>query len=184
MNEKQKTNLSKFLALVLRHQPEAAGISLDAHGWADVPELLNGMAAAGNPLTAEELEDIVRTDGKQRYAFDESHTKIRANQGHSVQIDAELTPQTPPDTLWHGTASRFLESILREGLKPMSRLYVHLSGDADTALDVGARHGKPVVLAVDARRMAEDGCLFYISANGVWLTKTVPPAYLRTEAAR
>jgi len=101
-----------------------------------------------------------------------------------VQIDAELTPQTPPDTLWHGTASRFLESILREGLKPMSRLYVHLSGDADTALDVGARHGKPVVLAVDARRMAEDGCLFYISANGVWLTKTVPPAYLRTEAAR
>ena len=183
MNEKQKISRSKFLALVLRHQPAAAGISLDAHGWAEVPALLNGMAAAGHPVTAEELEEIVRTDAKQRYAFDETHTRIRANQGHSVQVDAELTAQTPPDTLWHGTASRFLESILRDGLKPMSRLYVHLSSDAETAVKVGMRHGRPVVLAVDAKRMAADGYLFYISANGVWLTKIVPPEYLHTEAS-
>lgn len=182
MNEKQKKNTSVFLALVLRHKPDAAGVTLDAHGWTDVPLLLKGMTAAGYPADMALLEEIVRTDAKQRYAFNEDHTKIRANQGHSVAVEIEMTEAAPPPMLWHGTASRFLDSILREGLKPMSRQYVHLSKDIETARTVGARHGKPVILEIDTQRMTADGYRFYLSPNGIWLTAAVPPQYLRITA--
>ncbi|MBR4201014.1 MAG: RNA 2'-phosphotransferase [Oscillospiraceae bacterium] len=178
MNKKSMTQTSKFLSLVLRHQPEAAGITLDSHGWADVPALLGGMTAAGCPVDTALLEEIVRTDEKQRYSFNAEHTKIRANQGHSVKVDLNLRPVAPPEFLWHGTASRFLDSILREGLKPMSRQYVHLSPDTGTAEKVGSRHGRPVILQIAAQQMAQDGYLFYQAENGVWLTDTVPPQYI------
>ena len=176
--EKQKTRTSKFISLVLRHQPDAAGITLDAHGWADVKKLLRGMTAAGHPADTALLEEIVRTDEKQRYSFNEDHTKIRANQGHSVAVDLELKPVAPPEFLWHGTASRFLGSIMQEGLKPMSRQYVHLSPDAETARKVGLRHGKPVILQISAGEMAQEGFRFYRAENGVWLTDTVPVRYI------
>lgn len=176
--EKQKTHTSKFISLVLRHQPDAAGITLDPHGWADVSALLKGMQAAGCPTDQALLEEIVRTDAKQRYAFNEDHTKIRANQGHSVAADLEFKPVEPPESLWHGTASRFLDSIMQEGLKPMSRQYVHLSPDIETAKKVGIRHGKPVILQIDTKRMHADGFLFYRAENGVWLTGSVPVRYI------
>ena len=154
--------LSLFLSLVLRHQPEAAGITLDEHGWADVEALIQGISGTG-----------------RRYSFNEDRTLIRANQGHSIPVDVELTETTPPQVLYHGTASRFEQAILEQGLKPMSRLYVHLSGDAKTALTVGRRHGNPVVFEVDSGRMSRDGEHFYISQNGVWLTKRVKPEYLK-----
>lgn len=176
--------LSVFLSLVLRHQPEAAGITLDEHGWADVEALIQGISGTGRPLDMELLdmellEDIVRTDAKGWYSFNEDRTLIRANQGHSIPVDVELTETAPPQVLYHGTASRFEQAILEQGLKPMSRLYVHLSGDAKTALTVGRRHGKPVVFEVDSGRMSRDGEHFYISQNGVWLTKRVKPEYLK-----
>ena len=177
-NEKQKIHTSRFISLVLRHQPDAADITLDPHGWADVEKLLRGMAKAGFPADADMLEEIVRTDEKQRYSFNEDHTKIRANQGHSVAVDLELKPAEPPELLWHGTASRFLSSIMQEGLKPMSRQYVHLSPDIETAEKVGIRHGKPVILQIDTKRMHADGFLFYRAENGVWLTDTVPVRYI------
>ena len=171
--------LSVFLSLVLRHQPEAAGITLDEHGWADVEALIQGISGTGRPMDMELLEDIVRTDAKGRYSFNEDRTLIRANQGHSIPVDVELTETAPPQVLYHGTASRFEQAILEQGLKPMSRLYVHLSGDAKTALTVGRRHGKPVVFEVDSGRMSRDGEHFIISQNGVWLTKRVKPEYLK-----
>ena len=149
--------LSVFLSLVLRHQPEAAGITLDEHGWADVEALIQGISGTGRPMDMELLEDIVRTDAKGWYSFNEDRTLIRANQGHSIPVDVELTETAPPQVLYHGTASRFEQAILEQGLKPMSRLYVHLSGDAKTALTVGRRHGKPVVFEVDSGRMRRDG---------------------------
>lgn len=169
--------LGRFLSLVLRHDPGAAGISLDEHGWADVEELLAGVNRTGRRIDKTVLERIVRENNKQRYAFNEDHTKIRANQGHSVRVDVELKPTQPPRYLYHGTASRFLPQIQREGIRSMSRQYVHLSGDWDTALAVGKRHGSPVVLTVDARAMAEDGVVFYRSENGVWLCEEVAPRY-------
>lgn len=185
LSKKQAVRTSKFLSLVLRHQPEAAGITLDAHGWAEVAALLNGMNGAGFPCDAEALAEIVRTDEKQRYAFNADGTKIRASQGHSVSVNSDLTETAPPQVLWHGTATRFLECIMQEGLKPMSRQYVHLSRDAETAYKVGLRHGKPVILRVDAQRMAQDGMRFFLAANGVWLTDAVPPQYLQiTETAK
>ena len=173
------TQTSKFLSLLLRHNPAAAGLTLDEHGWADVAELIAGVnAAGGHHLTMETLEEIVRTDGKQRYSFNEDHTLIRANQGHSIPVDVELEEAVPPDTLYHGTGEKYVESIDREGLIPKSRLYVHLSADIPTAEKVGQRHGKPVIYKVDCRRMAADGFRFYLSVNKVWLTKEVPVKYL------
>ena len=160
--------LSVFLSLVLRHQPEAAGITLDEHGWADVEALIQGISGTGRPMDMELLEDIVRTDAKGRYSFNEDRTLIRANQGHSIPVDVELTETAPPQVLYHGTASRFEQAILEQGLKPMSRLYVHLSGDAKTALTVGRRHGKPVVFEVDSGRMSRDGEHFlHITKRGM-----------------
>lgn len=182
MGQKGNKKLSVFLSLVLRHQPQAAGIALDSHGWADVEELIRGINGTGRKIDREILEDIVRTDEKGRYAFDETGKKIRANQGHSVLVDVDLEEKLPPEILYHGTASRFLDAIFAEGLKPMSRLYVHLSPDAATAVKVGKRHGKVVVLEVESGRMAKEGIKFYQSANGVWLTRQVLPKYLKHSA--
>lgn len=173
--------LGRFLSLVLRHDPDAAGISLDEHGWADVQELLNGVRRSGRQINLETLERIVRENNKQRYSFNADHTKIRANQGHSLQVDVELTAVKPPRYLYHGTASRFLPAIQREGIKKMSRQYVHLSGNFQTAVEVGRRHGSPVVITISAEAMAHDGVTFYLSENGVWLCEYVAPEYFFTE---
>lgn len=174
--------LSVFISLVLRHNPDAAGITLDEHGWADVEDLLAGINATGRRIDRVALEEIVRTDNKQRYSFNEDKTLIRANQGHSIPVDVELKEQEPPEFLYHGTADRFLGSIMSQGLKPMSRLYVHLSRDAETAYKVGQRHGKPVILKVHTGQMARDGFQFYLSENGVWLTGKVDAKYLERQA--
>lgn len=173
---------SKFISLILRHKPETIGISLDEHGWADVQEMIQGINATGNHHLSEGLlEEIVRTDEKQRYSFNEDHTLIRANQGHSIPVDVELERKTPPAVLYHGTGEKYTASIDEQGLIPKSRLYVHLSSDVETARKVGNRHGKPVVYMVDCAAMAADGYSFYLSANNVWLTKTVPAKYLNKQ---
>ena len=172
------TQISKLISLVLRHHPERLGLTLDNHGWADTKALIKAINAI-QPFDMEQLERIVQTDNKQRYAFSLDKARIRANQGHSIPVDLELTPRTPPNILWHGTGERFVSAIIQEGLKPMSRQYVHLSADPETAVKVGRRHGRPVLFTVDAARMAGDGLLFYRSENGVWLTDTVPPQYLK-----
>ena len=170
---------SKLLSLILRHKPEAVGITLDPHGWADVDELVFKMNQTGRfALDKALLEEIVRTDNKQRYAFNEDHSRIRANQGHSIQVDVELEEKIPPEILYHGTGEKSVASILQQGLKPRSRLYVHLSPTPEVARQVGSRHGKPVVFQVDAGKMSADGIPFYLSKNGVWLVKEVPPQYL------
>ena len=168
---------SKFISLILRHRPEVIGIPLDEHGWANVNDLIAGVARQ-QPFDAAMLDEIVATDAKQRYSFNADKTLIRANQGHSVAVDVELEQKAPPMQLYHGTGEKYVSSIEAQGLLPRSRLYVHLSADMDTALKVGSRHGRPVVYRIDAGRMARDGYLFYQSANGVWLTKAVPAAYL------
>lgn len=168
---------SKFISLILRHKPEAIGISLDEHGWADVDELIAGISRT-HELDRDILEEIVRTDDKQRYSFNEDKTLIRANQGHSIPVDVELDEVKPPEELWHGTGEKYVLSIDRQGLLPKSRLYVHLSKDEETAVKVGKRHGKPVLYIVKARKMYRDGYKFYLSKNGVWLTKEVPVKYL------
>ena len=177
-NKNSMKGLSVFISLVLRHEPEAAGITLDEHGWAQVDELIDGMNSRGRAIDLELLKQIVAEDEKGRYRFSEDGTLIRANQGHSIPVDVELKEAEPPAVLYHGTAERFMESIMDQGLMPMSRLYVHLSKDYETAVKVGKRHGTPVVLTVDAAKMAEDGEKFYISDNGVWLTKKVGAEYL------
>lgn len=174
---KSDIRLGRFLSLVLRHNPQAAGITLDAHGWADVEALLAGVRASGRAIDRETLERIVRENSKQRYAFNDDHSRIRASQGHSIAVDLALRPARPPQVLYHGTAERFLPAIRREGLRPMGRQYVHLSPDPETAAAVGRRHGRPVVLAVDAAAMVRDGAVFYRSENGVWLCGSVPAAY-------
>ena len=179
-SDKQMKNTSKFISLILRHKPETIGISLDEHGWADVQELIEGVDRfPGQSLDMETLEEIVRTDAKQRYSFNEDHTLIRANQGHSIQVDVELEEKIPPDVLWHGTGEKFVPSIDAQGLIPKSRLYVHLSSDPQTAKVVGSRHGRPVIYQVDCRQMTEDGYKYFLSANKVWLTKHVPAKYLK-----
>ena len=178
-SDKRMKNTSKFISLILRHKPEVVGISLDEHGWADVEDLIVGVnRSEGHFLDMEILEEIVRSDEKQRYSFNEDHTLIRANQGHSIPVDVELEEKTPPDILWHGTGEKYVSTIDEQGLIPKSRLYVHLSSDVETAKKVGSRHGKPVIYCVDCRKMTEDGFLFYLSVNKVWLTKAVPPRYL------
>ncbi|MCD8190073.1 MAG: RNA 2'-phosphotransferase [Clostridiales bacterium] len=168
---------SKYLSLILRHEPELIGITLDEHGWAEVDALIAGVSHT-HPLTMETLEQIVREDAKQRYSFNGDKTLIRANQGHSVPVDVELEEVTPPEVLYHGTGRQSTASIDAQGLLPMSRLYVHLSADYATAKTVGQRHGKPVVYRVHSGKMYADGFRFYRSVNGVWLTEAVPARYL------
>lgn len=180
MNEKEKIHKGKFLSLILRHQPATIGLTLDEAGWASVDELLCKLAEHKQPLTRAELEALVLTNDKQRYSFSEDGSYIRANQGHSLKtIDLGLEPMQPPAILYHGTASRFVELILQEGLNAQSRQHVHLSKDIQTATKVGTRHGKPVILVVDAQQMQIDGFQFYCSANQVWLTEKVPAKYLK-----
>ena len=171
--------LSVFISLILRHKPDVIGITLDEHGWANVKELIDGINSSGRRINMEMLEEIVRTDNKGRYSFNENKELIRANQGHSINVNVELKEAKPPDTLYHGTATKSLENIKRQGIKPMSRVYVHLSKDLDTATNVGGRHGKCVVLVVDTQRMFDDGLKFYLSENGVWLTKYIDWKYIK-----
>ncbi len=173
----KEKDISKFISLILRHKPETIGISLDEHGWANVDELIEGISKT-RPIDRVLLEKIVKEDEKQRYSFSEDKMLIRANQGHSVLVDVEPEKKNPPDILWHGTAEKYVTSINEQGLIPKSRLYVHLSADYDTAVKVGRRHGNPVVYQVDTKKMSENGYEFFISENGVWLTKAVPKEYL------
>jgi putative RNA 2'-phosphotransferase len=178
MNKDRATSISKYLSLVLRHNPAAGGVRLDADGWVRVEDLLAGAARHGHFFNSAELEEVVQTNEKQRFAFDSDGQRIRANQGHSVSVDLGLTPETPPEILYHGTVERFLSSIMKKGLDKRTRQYVHLSLDVDTATRVGSRRGKPVILKIAAGSMYADGFRFHCSANGVWLTERVPPQYI------
>ncbi|MBQ9327937.1 MAG: RNA 2'-phosphotransferase [Solobacterium sp.] len=173
----QTTSTSKYLSLILRHKPEAVGITLDGHGWAHTAELIHQVNQT-HPLTMELLEEIVRTDEKQRFSFNEDKTKIRANQGHSIPVDVEMEEGEPPELLYHGTGEKYVASILKQGLLPKSRLYVHLSTDTSTARKVGSRHGNPMIFLVQAGQMYRDGYVFRYSENGIWMTKQVPVSYL------
>ena len=169
---------SKFLSLVLRHEPQRIGIVLDSAGWTDVAGLLAACAAHGMAMTRDQLAEVVATSDKQRFALSDDGARIRANQGHSVDVELELAPATPPDVLYHGTADRFLDSIRAQGLVKQERHHVHLSATREVAIQVGARHGRPVVLVVRAAAMVAAGHAFYRSANGVWLVDHVPAAFL------
>lgn len=170
--------ISRFLSLVLRHKPDAIDLALDAHGWADVDALIRLANAHGRRLNRSVLEHVVAANDKQRFAFSPDGLRIRASQGHSVDVDLALSPQEPPATLYHGTAERFVASIRAHGLRPGSRNHVHLSADVVTARKVGQRHGTPVILEVRAQAMSAAGLKFYRSANGVWLTEGVPIEYI------
>ncbi len=178
MDEKRKVRVSRFLSKHLRHSPEAIGLTLSPGGWVSVDALLAAAARHGCPITRDELGEVIATSDKQRFALDEAGARVRANQGHSVEVDLELEPATPPDELYHGTAEYVLASILKGGLLKMRRHHVHLSPDVATAVKVGSRHGKAVVLTVAAGKMAGNGFRFFVSANGVWLVDHVPPEYL------
>lgn len=179
MDPKRLVRVSKFLSLHLRHQPADLGLTLEPGGWAPVLDLLAGAARKGFPIAPDELSEVVRANDKQRFALDATGTKVRANQGHSTEVDLQLEPADPPATLYHGTADRFLGVIRRGGLLKMARHHVHLSPDIATASKVGARHGRLALLEVDAAGMRAAGYIFYRSANGVWLVDAVPPEYLR-----
>lgn len=176
---KNKIEISKLLSLVLRHKPETIGIMLDENGWCNVNELLEKLNENGYSLDFETLKIVVDTNSKKRFVIDEIEGKIRANQGHSLNIDLGLEKVSPPDVLYHGTADRFVDSILKSGLLKGERHDVHLSLDLETALNVGKRHGKPVVFIVDSKQMFEDGLEFKVSGNEVWLTDYVPAKYLK-----
>jgi len=176
-------NLSKFLSLILRHDPSSIGITLDINGWADVEELINGFKLKGNVVSVSDLEQIVLEDTKGRYVFNTDKTKIRATQGHSIKVDLELQEMVPPSVLFHGTNSRFLDSIMREGLKPMQRHHVHLSEDLKTARDVADRRLKKdthtVIFAIRTEELISKNIKFYKSENNVWLVDSVSPLFLR-----
>jgi putative RNA 2'-phosphotransferase len=169
------TRTSKSLSYVLRHNPKSIGLILDKQGWANVADLLS----KNKHLTLELLKEVVAKDNKQRYSFNEDGTKIRANQGHSINVDLGLKAVEPPDILFHGTATRFLDSIMENGLVAGTRNHVHLSADNETAVKVGSRHGKPVVLKIKSGEMHKKGIQFYKSENGVWLTNNVPIQYIQ-----
>ena len=169
---------SKHLSRILRHEPELIGLKVDAQGWARIDELLRQLKRAGRGISEAQLLESVETNDKKRFTISPDGRRIRAAQGHSIDVDLGLPALTPPPTLYHGTASQNLDRIFERGLDPGRRLQVHLSSDPETAMRVGRRHGKPVVLRVDAARIYEDGCIFFRSDNGVWLTATVPSDYL------
>lgn len=176
---KNEINISKFLSLVLRHQPETIGIQLDQNGWTDVTELIEKSNNYGVKFDRETLNHIVDTNSKKRFAFNETLDKIRASQGHSIEIELGYTNQKPPEILYHGTGEKSVQSIIDTGLEKRSRQLVHLSNDIETAIKVGQRHGKPFVFKVLAEQMYNDNFQFYISDNGVWLTDNVPTKYLK-----
>jgi putative RNA 2'-phosphotransferase len=170
--------ISKLLSLVLRHRPDRLGLSLDAAGYVDVLLLLEALARHAEPLTRDDLERMVHENDKQRFAFNAERTRIRASQGHSVAVELEYAPVAPPATLYHGTVARFAAAIRRHGLQRRARQFVHLSPDIETATMVGSRRGKPIVLIIRAGEMSTEGFEFYLSANGVWLTREVPPRFI------
>jgi putative RNA 2'-phosphotransferase len=178
MTPREIIKTSKFLSLILRHEPERVGLTLGEAGWIGVEELLQAVKRHGVALSLDQLKHIVATSDKKRFAFSEDGLRIRASQGHSVEVDLQYAPQTPPEILYHGTAERFLESILREGLKKMERHDVHLSAETRVTLQVGSRHGKPVLLTIRAGEMHRAGFVFRCSANGVWLVDHVPPQHI------
>jgi putative RNA 2'-phosphotransferase len=171
--------VSKFLSKHLRHEPEAIGLTLSDGGWVSVDALMAASTKAGVFLNKDILDEVVRTNDKKRFSYDETGTLIRANQGHSVEVDLQLKPQVPPQILYHGTVEKFMPSIEKEGLSKMQRHHVHLSKDKETAIKVGSRRGKPVILEVDSHKMAEDGFEFLLSDNGVWLVDQVPGRYIK-----
>lgn len=180
MADADHNKISKFLSFVLRHKPEAIGLVLDEQGWANINELINKAHQSGEvvALDINLLLAVVESSDKKRFAISDDGQRIRANQGHSVNVDLQLKPETPPEFLYHGTATRFLDSILEEGLKPQQRQHVHLSTDIKTATAVGQRYGKPVILKIKALLMHEQGFLFYRSENGVWLTNHISKRFL------
>lgn len=179
MEEKQLVRISKFLAKHLRHEPEALDLQLEPGGWVPVAALLSACDRRGFPLTREQLDEVVLRNNKQRFSFDATGTRIRANQGHSTEVDLQLEPVEPPAALFHGTHHRAADTVEQEGLQRMARHHVHLSPDIPTAETVGARRGRPVIFRIDAAGMHAAGHLFYRSENGVWLTDAVPPEFLR-----
>lgn len=170
--------IGKYISYLLRHHPEEAGLTLDEHGWVSVNELIAAVERKYSGFDRAVLDEIVATNNKKRYSYSEDETLIRANQGHSVQVDVQLPTAQPPEYLYHGTGEKFVPDIDRMGLIPKSRLHVHLSADTDTARVVGKRHGNPVIYRVNAAEMSRDGFVFYLSVNGVWLTDNVPVKYL------
>ena len=179
MTPNQTTRLSKFLSLILRHNPGAAGVVLDSAGWVAVGELLAGCARAGKSMTREQLDHVVANNDKKRFEFSADGLLIRASQGHSLEVELDYESQTPPDLLYHGTASRFVDSIRAGGLLKQARHHVHLSAEITTATQVGSRHGKPVVLTIRAGEMHRAGYAFFRSTNGVWLVDAVPVEFIQ-----
>lgn len=171
-------NISKYMSLILRHKPDVIGIELDEHGWANVNDLISGIEKDNHGFNFELLEEIVRSDSKQRYSFNDDKILIRANQGHSINVDVELKKKESPEYLYHGTGEKYVKSINQDGLIPKSRLYVHLSKDIKTAENVGKRHGKEIIYRINSGRMYRNGYKFYLSENGIWLTKEAPVKYL------
>jgi putative RNA 2'-phosphotransferase len=176
MNQRKK--VGRFLSYVLRHRPDGIGLQLDENGWADVDELIGRAKGACPEISREMLDEVVRVDEKQRFALSEDRKRIRANQGHSIPIDLGLDPTEPPEFLYHGTATRHLAGIRKDGLRCMERQYVHLSLDVKTATEVGQRHGEPIILKVKARELWNEGQRFYLSPNGVWLTDDIPAEFV------
>ncbi len=179
MNEENLIRTSKFLSLVLRHQPDAAGIQLDAAGWVKVDELLAGCARAGRVLSKGDLDQVVAENSKKRFEFSADNQLIRASQGHSVEVNLQFEPRIPPEFLYHGTATRFLEAIRLTGLQKMKRHHVHLSQETVMTLAVGSRHGKAVLLTINAGEMRQKGFEFFLSTNGVWLVDHVPAEFIQ-----
>ena len=181
MSPEREIRVSKFLSKHLRHEPERLGLTLEPGGWVGVNALLEACARHRFPISRDELDHVVQNNPKKRFAYDDSESKIRAQQGHSVEIDLELQPSDPPPLLFHGTPERNIDVIQRDGLLRMNRHHVHLSPDRETARIVGMRRGRPAIFVIDAQGMCSDGFTFYQSGNGVWLVDAVPPRYLRLE---
>jgi putative RNA 2'-phosphotransferase len=179
MTEQHKKRISKFLSYVLRHHPELINLNLDENGWANVEELITRSKRDPHEgISFEELDEIVETNDKKRFIFNEDKTRIRANQGHSIDIDLALIPQKPPEFLYHGTAQSNIDSIFEKGIEKRNRKHVHLSQDIETATKVGMRHGKPIILTINTEKMFNDGIEFYLSENNVWLTDFVDIQYI------
>lgn len=180
VSDKQITNISKFLSLVLRHQPEIIGIQLDKSGWTSIDDLIEKADKYGVHFDRKTLNNIVGINSKKRFAFNDTLDMIRASQGHSVKIEIGYVNQEPPDILYHGTGEKSVQRILRTGLEKRNRQHVHLSCDFETAIQVGQRHGKPFVFKVLAKNMYRDNFQFFLSENGVWLTDNVPSKYFKS----
>lgn len=178
MNKKKLIQTSKFLSMVLRHAPETIGLELDEAGWTAIDTLLQKMKENNQEVSHEQLLSLVETSDKKRFAVSPDGTKIRANQGHSIEVNHGFKPAKAPAVLYHGTGEKSVEAIREIGILKMKRHHVHLSGDKNTAMHVGQRHGKPIVLEINAQKMQDEGHIFYLSGNGVWLTDNVPAEYI------